>query len=214
MSTTTSPAQVQSEPFGTKLRHAALATLFAVVLIVPKILQIRRSPRSWMFCRVVLGLVGAALVVWPLGQSNNYVLAVVGLAMFVAAILLPATKPAISVDDKARELGAFVVVNGGHFLAQNARPAPVQLFVGTETISALDDSFAPLLVIPVDQITLAHAEESEGRWLLSVTWAGHAAEITYRGIFAEHLARVAETTLQSVMRPALPVLPQRRAAGA
>ena len=38
--------------------------------------------------------------------------------------------------------------------------------------------------------------------------------IPYGGIFGEHLARVAESTIRSVMRPALPVLPQRRAAGA
>jgi hypothetical protein len=214
MSTTSSPAQLQSEPFGAKLRHAALATLFAFVLLVPRILHLRRSPRSWMLCRILLGLVGAALVIWPLGQPNSYVLAVIGLSMFVAAILLPSAKPAASVNEKARELGALIVVNGGQLSVPNARPAAVQLFVGVEKISALDARFQPLLIIPVDQITSAHAEESGDRWLLNITWADRAVQFTYRGIFAEHLARVAETTLCGVMRPALPVLPQRRAASA
>jgi len=52
------------------------------------------------------------------------------------------------------------------------------------------------------------------RHRLRIAWAGHAAEFSYGGIFAEHLARVAESTIRSVMRPAFPVLPQRRAAGA
>jgi hypothetical protein len=47
-----------------------------------------------------------------------------------------------------------------------------------------------------------------------MTWADQTAEFFYRGIFAEHLARVAETTLRGVMRPSLPVIPQHRAASA
>jgi len=212
MSANAGPGRLPSEPFGAKLRHAALGALFALVLLFPKILQLRRSPRSWMFCRILLGLVGAALVVLPLGKANSYVPAVVGLAMFIAAIFLPAVKPALNVDEKARELGALVVVNGGQFLAPGAPRTAAQLFVGTEKISVLDARFQPLLIIPVDQITSAHAEESAEGWVLNIAWAGKASKFTYGGIFAEHLARIAETTLQHVIRPALPVLPQHRAA--
>jgi hypothetical protein len=78
----------------------------------------------------------------------------------------------------------------------------------------LDRRFRPLLEIPVGEITAICAEQSEESWRLRITWASHTSEFSYGGIFAEHLARVAETTIRSVMRPALPVLPQRRAAGA
>ena len=90
----------------------------------------------------------------------------------------------------------------------------MQLYVGAESVWALDRRFQPLLEIPVSEITTACTEQSEESWRLRMTWASHTAEFSYRGIFAEHLARVAETTIRGVMRPALPVFPQRRAAGA
>jgi hypothetical protein len=212
MSTTSSPPPPETPASG--LRDAAIGTLFAFVLLVPRLLHLRRNAKSWMLFRILLGAAGAALVVLPLGFENSYLYALVGLVMFIAAILLPPAKPAFNVDHKARELGALVVVNGGRILSASASSTAVQLFVGREQITALDANFQPLLVVPVNEIHSLRAEESDGRWLLSMTWAGHAAQFTYRGIFAEHLARVAETTIRGVMRPALPVLPQRRAAGA
>jgi len=214
MSTTPSPAPTQTETSNSRLRTAAIGTLFALVLLVPKILHLRRNPKSWMLFRLLLAAAGAALVILPLGYQNSFLYAIVGMLMFVSAILLPPVKPAISVDDKARELGAFVVVNGGRLISANASSAALQLFVGAEQITALDADFQTLLVVPANEIQFVRAEESDGRWLLSITWADHAAQFTYRGVFAEHLARVAETTLRSVMRPALPVFPQRRAASA
>jgi hypothetical protein len=49
---------------------------------------------------------------------------------------------------------------------------------------------------------------------MRIRWAEHTADFHYRGIFAEHLARVAESTLRGVIHPPLPVLPQKRAATA
>jgi len=214
MSTTPSPALTQQESFGKKLRNAAVGILFASVLLIPRLMRLRRNPRSWRLFCILLGIAGAALVVLPLGLGNNYLYALVGMVMFIAAILLPPAKPVMSADDKARELGALVVVNGGQYRSQNAAAASVQLFVGAETISALDSLFQPLLVIPVAEITLARAEQSGEHWLVRVVWPDHTAEFSYSGIFAEHLARVAESTLRSVMRPSLPVIPQARAASA
>jgi hypothetical protein len=214
MSTTSNPALSQPQGFGKRLRHLAVGALFALVLLVPKILHVRRKPRSWMLFRVFLGVAGAALVVLPLGLGTSFVPAVVGLALFISAILLPPAKPDTSADDKARELGALVVINGGHFQSGNAPPNAVQLFVGAESVWVLDRRFDLLQEIPVTEITAACAEQSEESWRLRMTWAGRTAEFSYNGIFSEHLARVAETTIRSVMRPALPVLPQRRAAGA
>jgi hypothetical protein len=214
MGTTSNPALSHPEGFGKRLRQLAVAALFALVLLIPKILHLRRNPRSWMFFRIFLGVAGAALVVLPVGLGTSFVPAIIGLVMFISAILLPPAKPDTNVDDKARELGALVVVNGGRFQPGSAPPNAVQLFVGAESVWVLDRRFEPLLEIRVTEITAACAEQTEESWRLRMTWAGRTTEFSYNGIFAEHLARVAETTIRSVMRPALPVLPQRRAAGA
>jgi len=214
MSVTSSPANSHTQGSGSTVRHVLIGALFAAVLLVAKILHVRRSEKSWMLFRILLGISGAALVVFPVGLSNGYVIPVVGLGLFVLAILLPSTKPGISADDKARELGALVVVNGGQFKVGDGASFAVQLFVGAEQIWVLDSRFQSHLEIPTGEITAAQAEESHGCWFLRVEWASRAAAFAYRGVFAEHLARVAESTIHSVMHPALPVLPQRRAASA
>jgi len=213
MSDTANPALSQPEGLGKRLRQLAVGALFALVLLIPKILDVRRNPRSWMVLRIFLGVAGAALAVLPLGLGTGFVPAIVGLAMFISAILLSPAKPDANADDKAHELGALVVVNGGRFQPGSAPSAAVQLYVGAESVWALDRRFQPLLEIPVSEITTACAEQSEESWRLRMTWASHTAEFSYGGIFAEHLARVAETTIRGVMRPALPVFSQRRAAG-
>ena len=213
MSTTSSTVLTQPESFGKKLRNAAVGMLFALVLLIPRLLRLRRNPRSWRLFCILMGIAGAALVILPLGLGNNYAYALVGMVMFIVAILLPPAKPTFNVDDKARELGALVVVNGGQYRFRNSHSS-VQLFVGAVDISVLDSRFQPLLIIPVAEITSARAEASGAHWLVRVAWPDHTAEFSYSGIFAEHLARVAESTVQSVMRPALPVIPQARAAGA
>jgi len=214
MSATTSPPNLQPQRGGTTLRHVLIGALFTVVLLVPRILHVRRNTKSWMLIRILLGIAGAALVISPVGLSNGYFVSLAGLTMFVLAILLPSAKPGLSADDKARELGALVVVNGGRFKLPDGPSFAAQLFVGTEHVWVLDLRFQSVLEIPVGEITSARAEESQGRWFLRVDWANKTAAFAYRGVFAEHLALVAESTIHSVMRPALPVLPQRRAASA
>ena len=214
MSATSTPALTQPESFGKKLRHLAFGALFVLVLLIPKMLHLRRNPRSWMLFRIFLAIAGAALVIIPLGAWSSYVPAILGLAMFVSAILLPAAKSFTGAGDKARELGALVVVNGGRFKLGDEPSFAAQLFVGAEHVRVLDSHLQSCLEIPVGEITSALAEESHGHWFLRINWANKTAAFLYRGVFAEHLARVAESTIHNVMRPALPVLPQRRAAGA
>jgi len=214
MSSASNPALSQPEGFGKRLRHLAVGVLFALVLLIPKLLHLRRDARSWMLLRIFLGVAGAALVILPLGAWSSYAPAIVGLTMFVSAILLPPAKPVTNADDKARELGALVVLNGGRFKLGDASSFAAQLFVGAEHISVRDAHLRSFLEIPVSEITSAQTEESHSRWLLRVNWGNKTAAFAYDGVFAEHLTRVAETTIHSVMRPALPVLPQRRAAGA
>ncbi len=214
MSAASNPALAQQESFGKRLRHVAIGVLFALVLLIPKILHARRNAHSWMLFRIFLGVAGAAMVILPLGAWSSYAPAIAGLVLFVSAILLPPAKPVTNVDDKVRELGALVVVNGGRFKLGDAASFAAQLFVGAEDISVRDSRLQSFLEIPVSEITSAQAKESQGRWFLRINWGNQTTAFAYDGVFAEHLARVAETTIQSVMRPALPVLPQRHPAGA
>ncbi|MGB2591259.1 MAG: hypothetical protein WBG02_07555 [Candidatus Acidiferrum sp.] len=214
MSTAPATAASQQESTTARLRNLLIGALFALVLLVPRILHIRRNAQSWMAFRIFLGFAGAALVVLPLSLWNSWLAAPAGLLMFLAAILLPPAVSHLSADEKARELGALVVVNGGKYQPGNAASAPVQLFVGSEKIWALDSHFQPLLVIPATEISSAEVSPRKNRWVLQVRWSDNAAEFSYQGVFAEHLARVAQTTLAGVMRTSLPVLPRSRAASA
>lgn len=200
-----------------RTRNVAIVGLFAVAMLIPKIIHLRRSQRSWFAFRIALAAVGASFVLLPLALWNSYLISVLGLAMFISSILLPSARPDTTVDEKARELGALMVVNGGQYQPGNALAAPVQLFTSVDNIWALDGHFHPLLVVPTRELTSARAEGSvKGNWFLRIAWADHAAEFSYRGMFAEHRARIAERTLQSVMRPPLveTTVPKRRAASA
>jgi hypothetical protein len=204
-----------TETASVRLRIAATGVAFAVVLLVPKLLRLRRDERSWLAFRILLGFTGAALVILPLAIWNSWLAAIAGLAMFLAAVLMQPTPPEISVDDKARELGTLVVVNGGSYQPTAAAPAsPVQLFVGAETIWALNSQLRPAAVVPVAQISSITLQETPNAWLLRIHAAHRTTDFLYTGIFAEHFARVAETTLRGVIPTPLPVVPLRRAARA
>jgi hypothetical protein len=214
MSTATTTETALNDGLSARFRKTVIGAGFAVVLVVPKVLNLRRNERSWTAFRTVLGIFGAALVVLPIGFYSSYFLAVIGLGIFIAAILLPPAKATTSTDDKARELGALVVVNGGLLQSGSRSAVPMQLFVGSENLWALQSDFQPILVISVPELISARAEEMHNGWILRLRWADHTAILAYSGVFAEHLARVAESTVQSVMRPSLPVSPHRRAASA
>ena len=215
MSTAPATATSQHEVPSSRLGNLLIGAMFAAVLLVPKLLRIRRNAESWMAFRILLGFAGAGLVVVPLSLWNSWLAAIAGLGMFLAAILLPPAESYIVPDEKARELGALVVVNGGKYQPGNAVPAAVRLFVGAENIWALDPQLQPLLVIPTLEITSATPiQGKKDRWILQVRWSDNSAEFAYQGVFAEHLARVAQSTLGSVMHSPLPVLPRSRAASA
>ena len=216
MSTAPATAASQHEGTGARLRNLLIGAMFAAVLVIPKILRIRRNAQSWMAFRMFLGFAGAALVILPLSLWNSWLAAIAGLAMFLAAILLPPAEPHTIPDEKARELGALIIVNGGKYQVGHAAPAFVQLFVGAERICVLDSRFQSLLVIPAAEVISVNAirAQAKNHWILQVRWSDNAAEFSYQGIFAEHLARVAQSTLGSVMHSPLPILPRSRAARA
>lgn len=214
MSTPANPINAQPETLGARLRNAAIGALFALVLLIPKVLNVRRDERSWTAFRILLAVAGAGLVILPLSLWNSWLAALAGLALFLTAILLPPAKPLFDVDGKARELGALVVVNGGEFQPRNAHAVAVQFFVGADNIWALDSRLQPLLVIPISQISALQVQDGKPGWVVRIAWMDYVGEFSYHGIFAEHLAEVAESTIRSVMRPTLPVLPRGRAASA
>lgn len=214
MSTAPATAASRDEGASARFRSLVVSQLFALLLLMPKILEVRRNPQSWMAFRVFLGFAGAALVILPVSLWNSWLAAIAGLAMFLAAILLPPPRPSSVSDDKARELSALAVVNGGTYQPGNAAPAHVRLFVGAERIWALDSHFHPLLVIPAAEITSVNVVPEMDRWILHVRWADNSAEFSYQGIFAEPFSRLAQGALSSVMHPALPLTSRARAAGA
>lgn len=214
MSTATATAVSREERVSSRLRAVLLGALFAVILVIPKILRIRQNPTSWVAFRIILGFSGAALVVLPLSFWDNWLVAPFGLCMFLASILLPPAPAHLSVDEKAAELGALVVVNGGEYQAEGKSPEAVRLFVGAGSICALDARLEPLLVVPSAEVSLAKVMERDGCWILQLLWSDHSSEFSYQGFFAEHLARVAQTTMASVMPTPLPVLQKSRGAGA
>ena len=214
MSTAHATAIPRQERFSSRLREIAVGAAFALVLLIPKVLRIRENPASWLAFRLILGFAGAALVVLPLGIWNNWLVAPAGLCLFLASILLPPAKAHLGVDDKLQELGALVVVNGGDYLSDQGVPVAVRLFVAPEQISVLDSAFQQVLVIRSSEIATVAATPVENAWMLRIVWPGGAAEFLYQGFFAEHLARVAQTTVRSVVPAPLPVLQQTRAANA
>lgn len=174
-----------------------------------------RKTRSWMLFRIVLGLGGGTLVIFPVASGNGYLFSVVGLVMFVAAILLSPAKLRATREGKARELGAAVVVDGGHYrLLNSSSSMPVQLFVAMDRISVLDAKLRLVLEIPTSEITSFLALEEGKRWFLEVIWSTHAAEFSYRGASAARLARAAEDAIRNVAPAPAPLVPQRRAASA
>lgn len=197
-----------------RLRRAALWVLYAFVLLIPKFLALRRKPRVWLAIRVALGVFGAALVIAPLGRRSGWINAVFGLILFLVAALLGPTRADTRVDERARELGALVVVNGGRYEQFGGRALAARLFVGSEHIWVLDPAFHPLLVIPVREIICVRAGKSLSGWNLWIEWGGPIAEFSYEGFFAEHLARVAESAIRGVLRPPFPVIQPSQSSGA
>ena len=74
MSTVTTTETALTDSLGARLRKTVIGAGFAVVLIVPKVLNLRRNERSWVAFRTVMGLFGAALVVLPIGFYSSYFL--------------------------------------------------------------------------------------------------------------------------------------------
>ncbi len=214
MSTTPTVITTEQPKLLPRVRGFLGAAVFLALRRFPRLLQLHRNESSWTLFRVALACFGAALVVLPLTLWQGWFTAIFGLLLFVVAILLPPAETESSTDRKARELGAQTVVSGGHYQPGNAPAAHVRLFISPEHIWALDSHFHPLVVIPVAEITRIRPEPAASGWTLQVRWGDHKAEFSYRGIFAERFARLAEESVLAANPSTPSTLRKRRAAGA
>ena len=186
-------AKAEPVPLGERLRRAALFVLFGLVLLIPKALSLRRRRDLWNVLRFLAAVLGAVLLGTIKGGELGFAGPVAGLLLIILALLLRPAKEGKTVDAQARELGALVVLNGGRL--REAGGEVVRLFLTPEKLYALDLKHRTRLEIPLASVRAVRAEEVRDGWRLTIEWEGGNAEFDYDGFFAEHLARVAETTL-------------------
>lgn len=167
----------------------------------------RRRARKWNALRVAVGLLGAFILAVDLAERSGVVPAACGAAMMLFALVIPPERRRPSVDERARELGALVVVDGGQYRGANGSFVEARLFIGPDRLWALGADLGMLFEVSLDQLGPVRAEAEKGSWKLCLSRGTGVAEFFYRGPFAEHLARVAESTLRSQLRRELPVLP-------
>ena len=214
MSTTPRAITTQPEHALQRVKNVFGAAFFLLIQRFPRLLQLHRNEHSWTLFRIALGSFGAALVILPLSLWNGYFTAIFGLFLFVLSILLPPAELESATDRRAREMGAQTVVSGGEYQPGNAGATQVQFFISPSHTWALDKNFDPLVVITTAEISGLDVEPYLDRWILRVRWSDHKAEFTYKGIFAERFARLAEESLRQANLATLPTPVKRRAARA
>jgi len=171
-----------------------------------------------MSIRIIAGLAGLGLG-WRVyhGGSGWPIAGATALVLF--ALLVRARLVETSLDEKARELGALTVLNGGTFTPPVSEACPgVHIFAGIERLVVLDGRERRLCEIPMAKVRRCIAQPvapfgdaiAEGKpWELVVAWESESpleARFRFQGFFAEHLARVAEQTIQNLRKKELPVL--------
>jgi hypothetical protein len=196
------------------IRKAALSVLFAAIMVIPGVRRLRRKVWEWSAVRILVASVGC-LLGWRYKHANGGIVdLVVGVALMAFGLLVRAKPEAKSVDAQARELDALVVLNGGAFIpAGNEQPSRlVRIFVNPDRLFVVDEHEHALEEIPLVRVRelaarpvpVSDDSEAEAQtWDLAITWESkemRTARFRYGGFFAEHLARVAETTVRNVLR--------------
>ena len=206
--------------FWPALKKAALSVLFAAVLVIPKIRALRRKIWEWSAVRLLVAALGC-LLGWRYRHSHGGLVDLIfGIVLMAFGLLVRAKPQAKSVDLQARELDALVVLNGGAFIPHGAdRPTRiVSIFVNPDRLFVIDEREHSLEEIPVVRVrelevspvvSPGDPEDEAQTWELRITWESsemRTARFRYDGAFAEHLARVAESTVRSLVRKELPIL--------
>ena len=198
-----------------RFRLSIADSLFFASRTFPKVLTLRSTPRAWTGFRILLGAAGAALVVLPLSLWNGWAFAPVGLALFMLAVLLPPLRRDRGSAGAIEQLGAYLVLDGGHFSTGSEQSPPVNFYLTPTKVWALDDQLHPVTVIPAGEISTATAFPSHSDWILRVRWQENSAEFIFDGLFAERRARIAEAGLRHlIQQTGQSLAPRARAAAA
>src|SRR5438477_6801742 len=192
------PAEVVSS--FTRFRDSVADSLFFVSRPFPKVLTLRSSPSAWTAFRILLGTAGAALVVLPLSLWNAWAFAIVGLALFLVAVLLPPLRHDRGTAQAIEQLGAYLVLDAGRFASGTEDSSVVNFYLTPTKVWVLNGELHPLAVIPSNEINLATAFPSHRDWVLRVSWKDQFAVFIYEGLFAERRARIAETGLRHLVQ--------------
>jgi hypothetical protein len=195
-------------------KRAVMGGLFFLILLIPRYRRLRRRLWAWSLVRVIAVLSGGGLL-WHYARAQAGAGFLLGGLVLIAFGILVRDKPlAKTTEEKARELGALVVLNGGTFLPANGAAHPdAQIFVFAERLVVLDGREEAVAEIPLARLqryaarpASSGAVEEGTPWELEIVGESASARFRYEGFFAEHLARVAETTLHNLLRKELPVL--------
>jgi hypothetical protein len=207
-----------------RFRDSAADSIFQVSRAFPKLLAFRSTPGAWTAFRLLLGIIGAGLVVLPLSLWNAWAFAPVGLVLFLLAVLLPPIRQDRGTAEAVQQLGAYLVLDGGRLACgslspENGQPCAVNLYLTETRVWALDPELRPVVVIPAEEINVVTAFPSQHDWSLRVSWQNGSAEFSFAGLFAERRARLAEQGLRHLVHSSERPLekPQRgkaKAAGA
>ena len=189
-----------------RLRRGGLWLIFALVLMIPKVNRLRRRRKAWNFIRILVAIAGISILAFSLVRGPAFALIAAGALMLLFGLLVTAERLEISIDARAKELGALITVDGGHYIDAAGNRHRTKLFVGPDRLWALDSALHVLLEIPLTQVRKLVVEPAGADWFLRVDDEKTKAEFIYEGCFAQHLAGVAEATVRSRLNRELPVL--------
>lgn len=200
-------------------KRAGLFVLFGTILIIPRLRRLRQRVWPWTCVRLTSAVCSLWLA-WRFTRGQTGWASLFSAGILLAFGLLVRSRPlAKSVDAVAHELNALVVLNGGAFrLSGNARVIPsTQIYVRPDALIVTGSHEQRLAEIPLTRIqnlTVYAIDKGPGKgaepWEVRIEWlSGEACTTSFRyeGAFAEHLARVTESTVLSQWKKKLPVIP-------
>ena len=212
-----SPPGVQ-ESYWLGSKKTALAVLFGIILLIPRLRRLRRRVWAWTVVRILSVLLGGTLLLLFARSAGGMKSLLFGMVLTAFGALVRARPQTKSVDDTTRELDALVALNGGALLGvDGTKPIRnVTIFVHTERLVVLTKARERLVEIPIATLRQVQVEcgsvgpvDKKQTADLEITWgtdAGRSARFRYEGTFSEHLARVAQETIVSVSKKRLPVV--------
>lgn len=189
-----------------RLRRGGLWLIFALVLMIPKVNRLRRRRKTWNFLRILSVIAGAAMLLLAISRGHVIMLVLAGSLVLLFGLLVSAERPEISVDARAKELGALITVDGGRYIDAAGNGHRTKLFVGPDRLWALDSALHVVLEVPLTQVQTLFVEPSGADWSFRLEGQQTKAVFIYQGSFAQHLAGVAEATVRSRLNRELPVL--------